>query len=40
MKIPGFMNVIVLVDVLVLVHVAVVDYPHPSGCGTDIGGTP
>ncbi|MGI8783404.1 MAG: hypothetical protein ACR2L2_07125 [Acidobacteriota bacterium] len=33
-------DVIVLVGVLVLVHVfmAVIDYPYPSGYGTDTGG--
>ncbi|MGI8782590.1 MAG: hypothetical protein ACR2L2_02930 [Acidobacteriota bacterium] len=29
---------IVLIDVLVNVLVAVIDYPYPSGYGTDIGG--
>lgn len=31
-------RVIVLVDVLVHVLVAVIDYPYLSGYGTDIGG--
>jgi len=32
-------DVAVLVDVLVHVLVAVIDYPYPSGYGTAIGGT-